>query len=499
VGRSREFALRLALGASTPRLTRQTLTESLVLAVGAGAAGVALAVVGLRLLIALAPGSIPRLDELGIDGPVLMYATIVSLLVGVIFGLTPALGLGRGTLAAALREGIGPAGGQRGQRLRGVLIVFQFALAMILVFGASLLIRSLMEANRVDAGFRSDDVIMANLSVPEPERRSVFYEQLVQEVPTIPGVRSAAIVEDLFLSGAPNRAITVEGGESAEPGLVSLRVDAIAGDFFGTIGVALRQGRAFLPSDGAETVPVAIVNETMAQRFWPGESPIGKRFRIGPAGPDNGWLEVVGLVGDMRRQGPETPPIAQLFRPYSQAPSRNMVLLVRTLSPEADLTAAIRTRVAAIDGTVPLYGTTTVNEALDRFLVQRRFQSSLLGLFSGIALILAAVGIYGLIQYSVLQRTREIGVRMALGGTPQQVTALILRQGLSVALPGLALGMVCALMLAEAVSALLFGVAAADLTNILITAGILLATTVVACYLPARRAAAILPMTALRR
>jgi putative ABC transport system permease protein len=176
-----------------------------------------------------------------------------------------------------------------------------------------------------------------------------------------------------------------------------------------------------------------------------------------------------------------------------------MVLLVRTLSPEADLTAAIRTRIAAIDGTVPLYGTTTVNEALDRFLIQRRFQTSLLGLFSGIALILAAVGIYGLIQYSVSQRTREIGVRMALGGTPQQVIALILRQGLSVALPGLALGMACALMLAEAVSALLFGVAAADLTNILITAGILLATTVVACYLPARRAAAILPMTALRR
>jgi putative ABC transport system permease protein len=277
-----------------------------------------------------------------------------------------------------------------------------------------------------------------------------------------------------------------------------LRVDAIAGDFFHTMGVPLREGRGFSPADGTYAPPVAIVNETMARRFWPVESPVGRRFRLG--GDSNApWIEVVGVVPDMYRQGPEKAPVPRAFRPYLQAPSRNMVLLIRTDEPVPGLAAAVRTRVAEIDRTVPLYSVTTVTEALDRYLLQRRFQTSQLGLFSAIALLLAAIGIYGLIQYSVSQRTREIGVRIALGGTSGRMIAMVVRQGMALAIPGLALGMGCALLLSRALSSLFFGVAAADGMSIVVTPIILLLAAALACYLPARRAAKVDPMVALRR
>jgi putative ABC transport system permease protein len=350
----------------------------------------------------------------------------------------------------------------------------------------------------VDPGFQPENVLMANLSVESSSERVIFYEQVVQNVRTIPGVRAVGIVEDLFISGAPNRAITIEGRASVEPRFEQIRIDAIAGEYFQTIGAPLREGRGFSESDGADAAPVAIINETMARRFWPGETPVGKRFRTGDPQSVVPWIEIVGVVGDMHRQGLEKVPIPQVFRPFAQEPSRNMNLLVRTDAPVPGLAAGVRTKIAAIDSTVPLYGITTVQQALDRYLLQRRFQTLLLGLFSAIALILAAVGIYGLIQYSVSQRTREIGVRIALGARSEDLVLMILRQGLTLALPGLAAGMVCALWLSDAVSALLFGVAATDLTNIVVTSGILLLTTVVACYIPARRAAGVDPMTALR-
>ena len=494
INRSREVALRIALGAGTGRIVRQALTESMVLSTLAGVVGILLALGALRLLVALAPAGIPRLEEVGLDPAVLVYATGVSVVVGILFGMAPVLGFSRGPLAQALREGRSASERTRGQIARKVLIVFQFALAIVLVFGASLLIRSLVAAGEVDHGFDPEGVLMANLSVQDEARRLPFYDQVVREVGAIPGVEAMGIVEDLFISGAPNLPIAVEGSEAGTV-LAEMRVDAIAGDFFRTMGVPLRAGRTFSATDGAGSVPVAVVNETLARRFWPNESPVGKRLTIDGAPLP---VEVVGVVGDMRRAGPEREPIAQMFVPYEQAPSRNMILLVRAGgSPEA-LAATIRTRLAAIDRTVPLYRVTTVDEAMDGYLTQRRFQTLLLGLFSSIALLLAAVGVYGLIQYSVSQRTREIGVRMALGGTPGQVVSMVLRQGLALALTGLALGMVCALLLSRALSALLFGVGAADPLNILLTSLLLLLTTLLACWLPARRAARIDPMEALR-
>lgn len=283
-----------------------------------------------------------------------------------------------------------------------------------------------------------------------------------------------------------------------EPRFEQLRIDAIAGEYFQTIGTPMREGRGFSESDRADAAPVAIINETMARRFWPGETPVGKRFKTGDPQSDVRWIEVVGVVGDMHRQGLEKAPIPQVFRPFAQEPSRNMNLLVRTDVPVPGLAAGVRTKIAAIDRTVPLYGITTVQQALERYLLERRFQTLLLGLFSAIALMLAAVGIYGVIQYSVSQRTQEIGVRIALGARSEDLVLMVLRQGLTLALPGLAAGMVCAVWLSDAISALLFRVAATDLTNIVVTSGILLLTTVVACYIPARRAAGVDPMTALR-
>lgn len=499
MNRSHEFALRLALGATSPRLIRQVLAESLVLAGVAGVAGFLLAAGGVRLLVALAPGNVPRLDEIGIDSVVLIYATVVSLAVGMLFGIAPALGFSRIPLADFLRAGRGPSRRSRGHYARKLLMVFQFALAIVLVFGASLLVRSLLQVRAVDPGFDPSNVLMSNLSVAAPERRQPFYQQVVEDVGAIPAVRAAGVVEDLFISGTPNRAVYTEGSASTAATPVPLRIDAIAGEFFDAIGSPILAGRGFSSRDGAESAPVAIINEEMARRFWPGESPLGRRFRTGDQGPEDPWIEVVGVVGDMYRQGPETPPIPQVFRPYSQAPSRNMVLLARTDGPVIGLGAEIRARVAAIDRTVPLYSITTVEEALDRFLLQRRFQTLLLGLFSGVALLLAAVGIYGLMQYAVSQRVREIGVRIALGGSSGQVMTLILRQALAIALPGLAAGIVCALMLSHALSALFFRVSVFDITNLALTVGILLLTTIAACYIPARRAARVDPMRALRQ
>ncbi|MGH7446857.1 MAG: ABC transporter permease [Longimicrobiales bacterium] len=496
--RGPEFALRHALGATTPRLIRQAVTENVVLALIAGIAGLLLAAGGLRLLIALAPANLPRLDEVGIDVSVLAYAAAVSLVAGVLFGTAPAVSAARENLFGVLREGRGATARTGGYRARSLLIVFQFTLAIILVFGANLLIRSLLEVRDVDAVFISENVLMANLSVEESARRITFYEQALQEVQAIPGISAAGIIEDLFISGAAHRAIVIEGRPTNEASFEQIRFDAIAGDLLQTVGVQIREGRGFSGNDAAGATPVAIINEVMARRFWPGQSPVGRRFR--PGGPESraAWIEIVGVVGDMRRQGLESEPIAQVFRPFAQEPSRNMNLLVRSDLPVSTLTSTIRARIAAIDRTVPLYHITTVDQALDGYLLQRRFQTYLLGLFSAIAVTLAAVGIYGLIQYSVTRRTHELGVRMALGASSNGLVLMVVHQGLSLALPGLAAGMLCALWLSDTVSALLFGISATDFTNILVPAAILLTTALVASYIPARRAATLDPMTVLR-
>jgi putative ABC transport system permease protein len=366
------------------------------------------------------------------------------------------------------------------------------------VFGANLLVRSLLEVRGVDPGFRPDHVLVANLSMDSVPGGRAFYDQVLQGVQALPGVRSVGLVENLLISGAPNAPISVEGQVGRDRGSQPLRIDAVAGDFFPAMRVPLRAGRTFDRGDAADTRPVAVINEEMARRYWPGETAIGRRFRVGGPASSAPWIEVVGVVGDMRRQGPEAAPIPQAFRPYAQLPQRNMNLVVRTDEPGLGLANAIRARIADVDRTVPLYGVTTLQEAYGRYSSQRRFQTSLLGLFSVVALALAAVGIYGLIQYSVSQRRRELGVRLALGATSRGLEWMVVREGLAVALPGLAAGVIGAVLLSRVIASLLFGVTATDPWNVVVTMGVLLVVAVAASYLPARRAGGVDPVAALR-
>jgi predicted permease len=310
-------------------------------------------------------------------------------------------------------------------------------------------------------------------------------------------VEAAGIIEDLFIGGTPNLEITVESSPLARTGRIPARIDAIAGEVFDAIGAPLLAGRFFDSGDSEGSTSVAIVNETVARRFWPSESVVGRRFRTdaGSAGP---WIEIVGVVADMRRQGVELEPIAQIFRPYAQAPSRNMNLLVRSDLRSDALTALLRERLAAIDRTIPLYGVATVAERMDRYVAQRRLQTFLLGTFSIVALLMAAVGVYGLLHHSVSRRSQEIGVRVALGARASDVVRMIVREGVMLATPGIALGLLGASWVAEAIATLLYRVSPTDPASIAITGLTLLAATLLASYLPARRAARVDPIRALR-
>jgi predicted permease len=494
--RAQEYSIRVALGATTSRLVRLALTETLLISLAAGAVGLLVAATAVDLVMNLMPANMPRIDEVGMGAAVLVYGIVVSTATAVVFGLGPALSRARRAPLDGLREGRGTL--RSGQRARRLLVIGQLALAMVLLFGANLLIRSFVQARAVDLGFEPEGVLMAQLRVASPEDRIPFYEQVIERVRGLPGVQAAGILEEVFITGAPNRAITVEGRGAGEASREEVRIDAVAGEPFSTLAVEWIDGRDFSATDGAGSAPVAIINETMARRLWPGETAVGKRFHTGDALSGTPWIEVVGVVADMRRQGFETTPIAQAFRPYAQAPSGGMNLLVRTDEPLSDLPTAIRMRIAEVDRTVPFYGVTSVEEQLDSYLAPRRSQSFLLGLFSAIALVLAAIGTYGLIQYSVAQRTREIGVRIALGARLERVTRMVVGEGLVLAVIGLAVGVGLALGLSRMASGLLYGVAPSDLTSLGVTAAVLLLTTLLACWAPARRASRIDPVVALR-
>jgi putative ABC transport system permease protein len=493
--RTREYAIRVALGATTARLVRLALTESLLISLAAGGVGVLVAATALDVLSYLAPANMPRGDEIAMGAGVLVYALGVSTVTAIAFGAGPVLKWVRSAPGDGLRQGASGAS-RNAQGARRVLVVAQLALAIVLLFGANLLGRSLVQASTVELGFQTEGVLIAQLRVADPEDRIAFYGRVLEGVRGLPGVQAAGLLEEVFITGAPNRAITVEGREG-DPSRQDVRVDAVVGEVFETLSVEWIEGRDFSPSDGTESAPVGIINETLARRLWPGQSAVGERFLTGGSRPTAPWIEVVGVVGDMRRQGFESPPLAQVFRPYSQAPSGGMNLLVRTAEPPGDVGAAIRTRIAEVDRAVPAY-VTPVEDHLGRYLAPRRSQTLLLGLFSAIALVLAAIGIYGVVQYSVAQRTRELGLRIALGARGERVARMVVGEGLFLALIGLPVGIGLGLWLSRVARGLLFGVAPTDLVSMSVTAGVLLVTTLLACWLPARRAARIDPVVALR-
>lgn len=510
VGREREMAVRAALGAQRGHILRQLLVEAGVLSLIAGGVAVVLAALVIDVVPTFAPGDIPRLEEIRLDGRVLAFTFAASLLVGLLFGLAPAWQASRSDPQLALRKG--SRGAVAGRRRAGeVLVVAEFALALVLATGAGLLVRSLVNARSVEPGYRSGDVLMMQMQVPRSrtdQQRVSLYREAVASLEAIPGVEAAGAINDFFIPLRPDQTIFVDQaqGPSRNEGrfVAPITSESVVGRYFDAVGLPLLGGRTFSDFDTAEAQPVAVINETMAQRFWPGGRAVGGRFLAGPAElPAAGvgelpWITVVGVVGDARRQGLETEPIPQIYRPHAQDPSRLMSLLVRSDSDPGAVAAAARLRIGEIDPSAPLYHVTTVAQRLRQSLARRRFQSGLLAAFAALALVLAATGIYGLMHQSVSRRTQEIGVRMALGAHGGSVLGMVLKRALGLATLGVAVGAFFALALSSTLSSLLFQVKPTDPIAFGAGAASLVCVAIVACYFPARRATRIDPIAALR-
>ena len=480
------------------------MSEGAVLGLIAGICGLLFCAVGIRNLVALDPPNLPRLNETSIDFRVLVFATGVSLLAGFLCGLAPAWMVWRGWSNETLKEGGRTlTTGERARRTRNSLVVAEFALAVVLLTGAGLLIRSFVRVLKVDPGFRSEQVLVMRIDFSQAKTEAqvgALYQQVLERVAALPGVKAAGAISEFFIQNNPNATVTVEG--QGIPSVGPMVRHAISRYFFQALGVELLRGRSFTDEDFREAKQegyrVAIINETMARRLWPAADPIGKRFKDGGPDSTDPWLTVVGVVKDMRRQGLEKQPILQAFVPHMSWSSRNQHLLVRAASDPVALAPIVRDAVRSVDKTLPVFGVTTAERWLSESMELRRLQALLLSVFSGAALVLAMVGIYGLMNYSVAQRTHEIGVRLALGAQTRDVLRMVVREGISLALMGIAVGLVGASWLTKTMSSLLFGVSATDPLTFACVTLILIAPGSLACYLPARRAAKVDPIEALR-
>jgi predicted permease len=503
--REREIAIRATLGASRARIIRQLLTESLSLAVTAGLLGLLVAYGGIRLILAVKPVNLPRLNEVSLDWYVLGCALGLCLLSGVLVGLTPAITAARRDLRSSGQQGgRGIAGGAAMVRTRRALVVTEFALAIVLLAGAGLLLRSLLSVQNVELGFRPERVLVVALAPPvstEPAQRTSFYRRVLEEVESVAGVERAGITSELFLSGSATQVVTTEGDGRLAGERKQMRSDELSEGFFTAIGTPLHKGRFFSDGDGRPgSPPVVIINDAMAREVWPGRDPVGRRFKFGPENASGPWYTVVGVVGDMRRQGLEKDPIPQMFEPLAQNPPRRGLLLVRTsMADPLSIAKEVQAAVRRVEKYAPVYGVSTAESQLGAFLTERRFQTSLLIGFSLAAVLMAAIGIYGLIQYSIAMRTHEIGIRMAVGAEARQIFRMVLGEGLKLSLTGLAIGLVGALGLGQAISSLLFGVTPTDSGTFVSVSLLLIAVGLAASYFPARRAMKVEPIAALRQ
>jgi predicted permease len=501
--RRREFAVRLALGADRLRIARQLLSESLLLAIVGGALGLPLAVWGIELLVKLSPRGIPRLDEISVDARVLSFALITTLSTGVIFGLAPAWKISRSDSLEALKEGGRSDVGAGLHRMRGSLVVAEIGLALVLLVGAGLFIRSFLRVQAVDLGFRPERALTMKLDLPDTRTRPqkvAFYQQAFRRIAALPGVESVGAISHVFLENNPDVGITIEGHASASlaESALPLMDDVVSVDYFKAMGIPLLRGRFFTEHDILDTPRVAIINETMARKFFPGEDPLGKRFKYGDAQSTSQPLNVIGVVGDVRREGLEKEVISQIFIALTQNPNRQMNLIVRATADPLSLAVAVRNEIRSIDKMLPLYGVTTVERQLEEMEAARRFQTWVLGLFAVIALGLAAVGVYGVMSYAVTQRTHEMGIRMALGAQARDVLWMVLRETLFLVGIGIAIGVPVALAATRLIKGFLFGLGANDPLTIALAASLMLAVAALAGYIPARRATKVDPMIALR-
>ena len=506
VGRRREIATRIALGASRSRIVRQLLAESLTLSFISGMVGLLIAVATIRLILALKPSSLIHLKMVTLDPEVFGWAIALCLVTGILVGLIPAITTSRRNFRASGQEGgRGASGGIVIRRTRRTLVVTEFALAVVLLVGAGLFLRSLWSVENVDLGFRAERVLSVQLSLPASmaiSQRPNFYNRVLEQVESLPGVDSAGIIENFFINGSPEQMLTSEGtGGTAVSEHLRFRTDAVSDGFFKALKTPIIAGRFFSGEDTPQSPRVAILNEVMAHRLWPRDNPVGKRFRFGTGSTSDGvWFSVVGVVGDMRRVGLENEPIPQVFTPLAQDPPRLATLLVRTsVNDPLRWAESVQAAVHRVGKYTPVYGVTTLENRLGGFLTQRRFQTSLLTGFSAVALLMAAIGIYGLIQYSVSTRVQEISIRMAVGAQAGEIFFMMLSEGLKLSLAGLVLGLAGALWLCRVGSTLLFGVSPADPLTFVAVSFLLTGVAIAACYFPARRAMRVEPIVALRQ
>ena len=505
--RQRETALRTALGASPLRIVRQLLTESVLLACAGGATGIAVAFLVLRGVLAIHPSSVPRLEQTGIDGIVLVFSLLVSVAVGILFGLVPAIEATRIDVNDSLREQ-GSSAGRGFGRHRSVLVMTETALACMLLIGVGLALKNLWSLKGVELGFAPEHVFTFRIAAPSQltgSRIPDFYHDVVERVRAIPGVESSAVARDFPLAGTdPSMPIDTEG-KTPPPvqGEIVTRFRTVGKDYFRTLQIPVLQGRAFDERDSADAVPVAIVSESLARKYWPGESAIGKRIK--PRFPGSSWCVIVGVAADVRHWGADVVIEPTAYYPYHQVPDSvrslteaNMGIAVRSRLPQRDLLHPIRAAVAGINSEVPVYDVKTMESMVADSDSLRNFDLLLLGGFSLLALVLAAVGVYAVMAYSVSQRTKEIGIRIALGAHSRDVLFLVLRQGTRLATAGAVIGVVGALLLRKLAAGFVYGLGGNDPFILCVVPCAMVLVMVFACCLPARRAMRTDPMRALR-
>jgi len=499
--RGREIAVRSALGASRGRVVRQLLTESLALAALGALGGMLLAKWGVKLLAPLSADYLPRADEVRINATVFGFTLGVALLTGLLFGLAPALQSARLDLTEALKEGGKGAGsGARRHRTLNLLVVSEVALAMMLLIGAGLLINSFVRLQQVSPGFDEKNLLTARIDIPDPyaqpEKKQQFFEQLQQRVAALPGVEAVGMVTELPLAGqSSDFNFNIEGRPEPAPGQ-SPHADLrnVNHDYFRAMRIPLLKGRSFTEADVRDNAKVALISDELARLYFAGEDPLGKRLFLGSIGKE--LFEIIGIVGDVRHRGLDSGLRQTIYFPSLRLGYANLV--IRTTNDHVSLAAAVRREVAAIDPNQPVANIKTMERWVSESVAQPRFRTLLLGLFSGAALLLAMVGIYGVMSYAVSQRVHELGVRMALGARAGDVLRLVIKQGMKLALAGVAIGLAAAFMLTRLIKDLLFGVQATDPLTFVTISLLLTGVALLACYLPARRATKVDPMVALR-
>jgi putative ABC transport system permease protein len=513
-GRETEIAVRTALGAGRGRIVRQLVTESVLLSLAGAVIGGALAAWIVDAIVAFGPNGLPRLDNVAIDGRVLAFSVTIAVLTGVLFGLVPAYHAVRAELGQMLKDSVrGSSGRRAAQRTRSALVMTEMALAVVLLVGAGLLIRSFVTLLNVDPGFRIENVVSFDVSAPSikyPNDRDLrrFSADIQSNLSAVPGVQSVAVAFDRPMSHNAMRVTFDIDGRPKEPADNRLIADVLpaTANFFATMGIPVIKGRTFTSAEERwGPPPVVVVNKVFAAKYFPNEEPLGKHITLGithdslaTPSPVASVGEIVGVVGNVRQLGLREDPYPAVYLGWGTFPINDMSFLVRSHSDPSQLTAAIRDRVHAVDPTMPIYNIQTMEQAISESVAQPRFYTLLLTGFAGLALLLAALGIYGVVSYSVSQRTRELGIRIALGATQDRVVRLVIGQGMGLTVAGVAVGLVGAYWLVHLLATLLYGVTASDATTFVGVSVVLLGVASLASYLPARRASRVDPVIAMR-